>query len=91
MHAKFEVIPIRDDKVMLQTRGKHCKNDDQGEITQRQHKVEICFCALHSVLLHQANTPSFKSIRYEMTKLFSGQRTGHRHLYGIVDSMTHDG
>ena len=58
------------------------KIDNQEEITQRQHKLELWFFfALHSILLQQM--PNFKTIRPEMTKLCSGQRTG-RGLWDLL-------
>ena len=47
----FQVIPSSDDKVMLRTSRKCCKNDYQGEVTQRTERgrVMILFTALRIV------------------------------------------
>ena len=73
MYAKFQANWLRDNKVMVQTNRKCCKNDNQRDITQRQYTMSNGFCALHSVLLQKTHMPSFKSIGLEIPWLCSRQ------------------
>ena len=58
MHIKFEHVQAVDDKVIVQTSRKCCKNFNQREITHRHYEVQLWF--FHTALCIIATNPNAK-------------------------------
>ena len=80
-HTKFQVIPPKDDKVLLWTSKKCYENEGQmGKNNSKFVLGSYGSCAMLSIIFQQSciifkQMPSFKLIRLEMTKFCSGLRT----------------